>query len=325
MPFSLTPDWGTDSIVIVWPEGLPRKAALVPLFTHLVFNVFKNIPVTIIVKDRAKCPVLDTLIDEHPHLSLIQHKEITDIWIRDWMPAYGLVSSKAMYKPSYMHKYPKEAHLHNLAGSSIAQQLIGDFSLLPLIWDMGNLTHNGDGKAVITKRILADNPEFSENDIRTMLMEELGLDTIAFVDEEYGDVTGHIDGTMRFIDERTIAVGMYPDCCIEENRSVERMIAQVNAQFNDDITFVLVAQGKPSSGMSDGIGSAFGNHINFARVRNEIFMPFYGIPEDIMAVDALAKALPDVEIIPVVHELMGMLSDLGGVLHCMTWEMEKED
>lgn len=45
--------------------------------------------------------------------------------------------------------------------------------------------------------------------------------------------------------------------------------------------------------------SALNNHLNFIRAKNTILMPFYGIPEDDLAVRTIKGADPHIKVIPV--------------------------
>lgn len=73
---------------------------------------------------------------------------------------------------------------------------------------------------------------------------------------------------------------------------------------------------RPEGGCRGGIPSAFGNYVNFLRVRGLVVLPSYGLPEDELARKIIADLLPttDVCILDCAE-----LSREGGVLNCATW------
>ena len=67
--------------------------------------------------------------------------------------------------------------------------------------DIGKLTHNGVGTAIITNRFISDNEGCNViHELIPVLRAFLGLDNIIFIPTEPEDAKGHVDGMVRFMD-----------------------------------------------------------------------------------------------------------------------------
>ena len=56
-------------------------------------------------------------------------------------------------------------------------------------------------------RVFADNPQYSQDEIDQMLKELLEVTEIAYLPEEEGDITGHSDGMVMWVEyDRLLAV-----------------------------------------------------------------------------------------------------------------------
>ncbi len=244
--------------------------------------------------------------------------DFNDIWIRDWAPISAwdpqgkYFHIKARYQPAYLPKH--ESLPDNNAGIILSGRLKIPLTPLDLIWDIGNLTHNGIGTAIVTRRILSDNEILSKK-IKELFKKYLGINKLILVDEEPYDETGHIDGMVRFINENTLVIGRYTNDYPEGKALMDNLSNLLKKNFN----IIRITNRSPKTKKKEGVSSAFGNYINFLRLGNKIFIPQYGIQEDRNAVKAFKKIIPSLEIIPVRSKYINRLADLGGVLNCVSW------
>ena len=137
--------------------------------------------------------------------------------------------------------------------------------------------------------------------------------------EEPEDDTGHIDGMVRFIDEKTLAVGSYPEDWPVGKKFMDSIVEKLRKELGEGYRIIRVPNGIPPDEKSEGMASAVGNHINFLRLGNKLLLPYYGIPEDEIAREVLQNALPGIEVIPVDIPGIKKLASKGGVLNCITW------
>jgi agmatine/peptidylarginine deiminase len=246
---------------------------------------------------------------------------ISDIWIKDFapIPARGpevkTVYIKALYRPRYLPK--REAIRLHKAGCKMAELFGREMIGFPLIWDIGNLTHDGNGTAIVTKRILKDNPELSTKEIRSMFRSVLGIDNLILINEEPGDITGHVDGTIRFLYPDTIVTAKYHSSLREGNDYIESIKITIQKQISHVIKFVDMPNGMLFDAETDGMESVFGNHVNFLKVSNTILVPVYNIPSDGTACMSL-RNIGGNRIIPI---KLNTIPHFGGSLHCMTWKV----
>ena len=328
----LFPDWQIPkAIVLVWPEQTHRKY-LVDFYARLSAYIPKNNRLIYIIKNKGiEKEVIDLVrkYNQKVNVNCIVVPEVADIWIRDWAPIPAVDDSekvvlvKAVYWPRYLigsKVFREKAKRDDTAGRRLTEHLEIPIIDLPLIWDIGNLTHNGKGTAIVTERLIDDNKDrFTEKEIRTILKDKLNITNLIILPEEPGDDTGHIDGMVRFVDENTVAVGSYPENYPEGKGFMNGIAVKLEKELGKEYRIIRIPNGIPPNEKSEGIASAVGNHMNFLRLENIILLPYYGIPEDEKAKEVLQEALPDVQVIPVNTPGIKKLASKGGVLNCITW------
>ena len=328
----LIPDWQTPkAVVLVWPEEVYRKY-LTSFYARLSAYIPENIKLIYLIKDKGiEKEVTSSVRKYNPKISVdfIVIPEIADIWIRDWAPIPAVdvngkaVLVKALYWPRYLvssKTYREKAKGDDTAGRRLLEHLKLPVVDIPLIWDIGNLTHNGRGTAIVTKRLIDDNREnYTENEIKSSLKNKLNITDLIILPEEPEDDTGHIDGMVRFIDEKTLAVGSYPEDWPGGKEFMDSIAEKLRKELGEGYRIIRVPNGIPSDEKSEGMASAVGNHMNFLRLGNKLLLPYYGIPEDEIAREVLQNALPGIEVIPVDIPGIKKLASKGGVLNCITW------
>jgi len=328
----LIPDWQSlKAVVLVWPEEVHRKY-LAGFYARLSAYIPENIKLIYLIKDKEiEKEVTSSVRKYNPKISVdcIVIPEVADIWIRDWAPIPALNSTrkpvlvKALYWSRYLvssKAYREKAKGDDKAGRRLPEHLKLPVVDISLIWDIGNLTHNGRGAAIVTKRLIEDNKEkYTEDEIKSSLKNKLNITDLIILPEEPGDDTGHVDGMVRFINEKTLAVGSYPKSWPEGKDFMDCIAEKLRKELGEGYRIIRVPNGIPPDEKSEGMASAVGNHINFLRLGNRLLLPYYGIPEDEIAREVLQNALPDIEVIPVDIPGIKKLASKGGVLNCITW------
>lgn len=327
--FTALPDWKTRSVFFVWPLGLTGRNLLVNAYRDIIGHIPPEIDIHIIIRDESyKDGAIKKIRRVRPEGPLSFHviPGVMDIWIRDWapVPVSNLGGEtelvKATYKPAYLSgKYAHYATADDKAGHALSSVLNLKTVDLPLAWDIGNFTHNGNGTAIVTRRIFGDNPHATKNDIEDLFHARLGIDRLVLIDPEPEDPTGHVDGTVRFLGENIIAVASYPDDHVLENRFCDELARSLSSSLGENIHVVRIPNGPIDDYEIEGIPSASGNHLNFLRIDEYLFMPCYGIAEDELAMQAINHHCPDINVVPVTSRYMITLARRGGVLDCVSW------
>ena len=225
-----------------------------------------------------------------------------DIWLRDFMPVQTrtrqLVSFR--YEPSYLAKFPK-------LRTDFRRDIAPGFGL-PVVYsginlDGGNVVFSPSKEtAVISDRIFSENPAIPRKKLVDELEQLLQAEVILIPALKH-DMTGHADGMVRFVDEKT-ALGN--DIRIRDG--LERRIKHILKEHGIHVIDFPYREAR-------GI-SAVGSYLNFLETERYIFLPVFGLNRDKEAVSA-AHQIFSKTVIPVsIREIARQ----GGCLNCISWE-----
>ncbi|MEK6616824.1 MAG: agmatine deiminase family protein [Bacteroidota bacterium] len=341
---NIIPEWNEPKgLVLVYPANLPTnpneppKKTLINFydsFIQLLLDSSDLSEITIIHRKGLK----ELLTKKFPskRIMLIEINDVQDIWARDFMPIYLFNETvcKALYNPSYFkEKEIKYAVLDNQVGINLAEflHLKIDYFIQSgkqdFILDGGNFIHNGQGTAIVTNRVIADNETLSIDEIKQVFKSKLNISNLIILPVEPGDETGHIDGMVRFANEQTVFIASYPDKYVSGVNNIKEEDYKTDKQFLENITDTLrknkfevirIENAIPQDNGEKKMPSAFGNYINFLRIGNTIFLPQYTISQDSKATETIKKSFPNLTIVPITTDI-DKLSRLGGVLNCISW------
>ncbi len=281
--------------------------------------------VLIVINENAKNELINKFGDSKYEVVVIP--EAVDIWIRDWAPIpVKFTSGEVIYlKPNFTPGYYKRKEKNYIPSLKIACDKLSDYlglqiTELPLNTDGGNFAFNGKDTIILTNRIISNNETLSIEEIKNIYKRTLGINNVIIIPVEPEDVTGHTDGTLRFVDEKTIIIGEYPEKDEVEYEFVEKLTEELIKQLGNDCKIIRLENDIINDGIKGSdILSASGNHINFLNVYNRIFLPTYGIESDERAYSLVLNEIPSCDIINVkTKELLNISRD-GGVLNCVTW------
>jgi agmatine deiminase len=333
---SIVPDWGNcKAIALAYPYKMKEREQLIPFYDKLLSYIPEDIDIVLLARNisfandyKQKC--LKNGVNNK--IEFIEMPQLSDIWVRDYAPLtlieMGMLAPvKFEYKPTYVEKkYEKYIQYDNEAGHLLGEKCIGKGErALYFKWDMGNLTHNGKGTAIITNRIISDNETVSiDHELKPVLHVWLGFSNIIFIPVEPEDKTGHVDGMVRFIDEKIIVVGAYPTHS-SNHRFMEILAKELKSDLGEDYTIIRLVNAEPENYVSEGICSAVGNHVNFLRINELILFPYYSdeiSKQPLMDFKSeLEKNNLPLQIIPIDIPEINELARKGGVLNCISWQI----
>ncbi len=230
-----------------------------------------------------------------------------DVWVRDFMPLQ-LDEDRFLqfrYDPDYLRDSPE---LRTDNGASLVPFQYCRYS--NLVIDGGNIVRWKDA-AVLTEKVYKENAEHTGLALRNALRTALEVDRLIVCPREPGDVFGHADGMVRFVDGHTLLVNDYSSANPQFGR---RLVSALKRDGFDVIAFPY----QPSYKATDGIPFASGVYINFLQTMDTIMVPAFGLAEDAQAADVLRRAFPHTKVVPV---RCGALAKSGGVLNCVTWNV----
>jgi len=233
-----------------------------------------------------------------------------DIWCRDYMPIQVAKDRfvQFRYEPSYLKN--KLRYQSDPKSVCKANNLHPRFSKINL--DGGNVVNWSD-RAIISDRVLDENPDYSSKTKLISDIEELLEVEIIVIPQIKSDRTGHADGMVRFVDRNTV-IGNDRNW---EYKYWKKRIDKVMQQKG--ITYIDFPSFESSKDYPD---NAFGCYINYLEIQDLIIMPIFELKEnmDETAHDKLSEVFRNRKIETINVNSIGCL---GGLLNCCTWTILK--
>lgn len=318
-------------IAMVYPYGILNRYMKFydEFLKDYIFKLQNEIRIIIIAGSIQSEQLINDKFPENNYETIVI-PEAVDIWIRDWAPVplntYGneYIYLKPDFKTGYYNgMYQNYIPKLNKAGSKLSEYLGIKTIPLPLKSDGGNFAYNGKDTVILTNRIISNNESFSIGEIESSLKQIPGIEKVIFIPVEPGDVTGHTDGTVRFIDEETVVIASYPEKYTTENLFACKLAKELSKQLGNNYKIIQIANEIIRDESSRAVTpSATGNYINFLKLGSKIYLPQYGIHQDLSAYKTLKYELPACEIIRVNIKDIRQISKDGGVLNCITWNSD---
>ena len=238
-------------------------------------------------------------------------KGTKDIWCRDYMPIQT-ESGKLIqfrYEPSYL-KGNKEwedsrSDVREVCRLNGFEPVFSNINL-----DGGNVLLCS-GRAIVSDRIFTENPEYTDKEQLVKELSELLEAEVIFIPAQNGDMTGHADGMVRFIDHDTILGNNRSEEYKYWTNGIEKVLKDYNLEYIDVPFFY----GYKDSKHPD---HAIGVYVNYLAVGNLIVLPVFEVAgnKDAEAIAAFKQIFPD-KIIETINYNDVALE--GGVLNCTTW------
>lgn len=238
-------------------------------------------------------------------------KGTKDIWCRDYMPIQT-ESGKLVqfrYEPSYL-KGNKEweesrSDVRELCRLNGFEPIFSNLNL-----DGGNVLLCS-GRAIVSDRIFTENPEYTDKKKLVKELSELLEAEVIIIPAQNGDMTGHADGMVRFVDRDTILGNNRSDEYKYWTNGIEKVLKDYNLKYIDVPFFYDYKDSKHPY-------HAIGVYVNYLEVGNLIVLPVFEVEgnKDAEAIAAFKQIFPD-KIIETINYNDVALE--GGVLNCTTW------
>ena len=254
------------------------------------------------------CKNLIAILEKH-HVNYSFIKGTKDIWCRDYMPIQT-ESGKLIqfrYEPSYLKGEEWDSIRSDVREVCEKNGLNPRFSDINL--DGGNVLIC-DGRAIISDRIFAENPNYEKDSLVDELSKLLECEII-IIPAQNGDYPGHADGMVRFVNRNTILGNSLESEFKYWRDGMQKVINQYDLKYIDVPFFEQKDRKHPDS--------AIGIYVNYLEVNNLIVVPVFGREEDKQAIDIIQKAFPD-KIIETIN--YNDVAQEGGLLNCTTWVIQ---
>lgn len=191
-----------------------------------------------------------------------------------------------------------------------------NFKLSALMNDGGNYVDDYAGRAVISRKFLADNA-LSETEARQRLRQYEGINHIAFIEADEQGGLEHADGVTAFIEPNVVVINAYP----EDPDYAAALKADLQAGLPGVTIHEIMAPYYADDVYDDRFGSACGLYTNMLVTPKRIYFPQFGIPEDSKALN-LIQQWTSKDVVPVRSDSVCMM---GGGVRCMSWQVHGDN
>lgn len=316
-----------------WPhkeESWPGKIqSIYPSYSKFIKELTKGEQVKINVADEAmKAFAITQLNKENVDLSKVEFffHPTNDAWCRDHGPAF-LINPNAEQKKvivdwgynAWGNKYPP----YDL--DDVIPTLIGKHYGIPvfnpgIVMEGGSVEFNGKGTVMTSTACLLNpnrNPQLTQQEIEEYLLNYYGMDHVLWVDEGIvgDDTDGHIDDTVRFVNEDTVIT------VIEENKQDENYtLLQHNLKQLKEMRLI---NGKQLNivelPMPDEIvwedQRLPASYANFYIANKSVIVPTFRSPKDEKALSIIQECFPGREVVGI--DSTDIIWGLGS-FHCLS-------
>ena len=236
-------------------------------------------------------------------------KGTKDIWCRDYMPIQ-IDKGKFIqfrYEPDYLKD---DLYLQSIPKDVLkANKLKAIFSDINL--DGGNIVRCSES-VIITNRIFKENKESKE--VLIAKLENILETKVYLIPDVTNDMTGHSDGHLRFIDDKTLLVNSLEQELKYWQNGFKKMIKDSGLSYIEMPWFSFSDKNHKES--------AIGIYVNYLEIGNLIVFPIFEIDgnKDEEAQKVIKEAFPNKIIEPInINEI----ANEGGLLNCISWNIKQ--
>jgi len=248
----------------------------------------------------------------------IEYKFLTntkDIWCRDYMPIQ-IAQDRFIQFALTKDYYPKKDHHLRTDPTPICRDLgitpkVPTYNGLPIYLDGGNVIR-GFGKAIICEKVFMDN-KIPIVKLLDILTEALEVDQIIILPQEPEDFTGHADGMVRWLNEKTVLMNDYTEA--NSDRRFRNTFFKSLMDAGLDCLRVPYCPVESTA----YVQPATGCYINYLQVGEKIFLPTFDDERNDQAAALRFGEIFGSGNVVTVPSLA--VAAMGGVLNCLSWEI----
>jgi agmatine deiminase len=335
--FVFPPEWNRHSATwISWPrpEGISfpgRYHECIENVVRVIMTIARYEPVHLNVpNDNYQRLVSDFMRARRVPLERIRFHQIAtnECWTRDHGPAFVVRRRRGRSEGAIVDwgfnawggKYPP-FDADDAVPARVGEQLGLPVFSPGIVMEGGAVDFSGEGTVLTTTSCLLNknrNPKLKKAAIERYLREYYGQQQIVWLGDGIAgdDTDGHIDDLARFIDERTIVIGMEdnpadPNCRIL--REARRQLSAAREASGRPFEIVELPMPKPISYQGQRLPATY---MNFYFVNGALLVPVFGhAARDRKALSILRARLPGREVVGV--DCRALVWGLGAI-HCLT-------
>lgn len=260
-----------------------------------------------------KCPILNQHIVEALEANWIRYtylSETKDIWCRDFMPIQIEEDRFVFYK--YTPDYLQTPYYRRIqtnpekvfqAPQNRLEQVTRNAITIDLVIDGGNVVKCGD-TIVMTEKVFVENKDKTRAEVERILNDAFCCD-ILFLPWDREETFGHSDGIVHYAGDGKILLTNYDDSSLYYFRRFRKALEK---------HFEVI----PLKYKTKRRHTRSWAYINFLQIGKLVLVPQLRLEEDEQALEQIANALPDCEVIgiPALEAVRR-----GGGLNCISWNV----
>jgi len=249
-----------------------------------------------------------------------------DAWCRDHGPAF-LINPSAQQKKvvvdwgynAWGNKYPP-FDLDDVIPTSIANQFQLPVFHPGIVMEGGSVEFNGKGTLLTSTACLLNpnrNPHLNQQQIEQYLRDFYGVHQILWVDEGIvgDDTDGHIDDTVRFVNEDTVLTVIEQDVKDENYQLLQHNLRQLSAmKLADGRSLNIIELPMPNEVNHEGQRLP-ASYANFYIANKHVIVPTFRCNRDDQALSIISKCFPDRQTVGI--DSTDIIWGLGS-FHCLS-------
>ena len=330
----LPAEWEEQSgIQLTWPHeesDWKEDLGLVePVFVAIGCAVTKYEKLLVVCKDSAR--VMTLLAQGGADMAQVFCVQIpsNDTWARDHGAITVDVNGVNMIVDFTFNGWGNkfEAGLDNKISKTLhSLGVFGEapYKVVPMVLEGGAIESDGNGTLLTTSQCLLNpnrNPGWTQKKVELELSKTLGFHHFLWLHHGYlagDDTDSHIDTLARLCDEETIAYVRCDDPSDEHYEELSKMEEELQRFVTrHNRPYRLIPLPFPAA-QYDASGERLpATYANFLILNGAVLVPVYSDPKDGEALEALSRAFPNREIIPI--ECSPLILQHGS-LHCVTMQ-----
>lgn len=309
-----------------WPDKLEE---IYPYYCEFVKVLAESEFVRInVVDEEMRKFAIDCIMQSGVNLENVEFfiHPTNDAWCRDHGPAF-LINPEAEQKKiiidwgynAWGGKYPPY-DLDDDIPTKIGEELGLPVFYPKIVMEGGSVDFNGKGTVLTSKSCLLNpnrNPHLTQEQIEQYLKDFYGVEQILWVDDGIvgDDTDGHIDDTIRFVNENTV-LAVVEDNPEDENyeilqRNLEQL-KEMRLPNGEPLNIVQLPMPDPVVWEGQRLPASYAN---FYIANKSVIVPTYRCEKDAIALEIIQKYFPDRKVVGI--DSTEIIWGLGS-FHCLS-------
>jgi agmatine deiminase len=309
------PEWAPhEATWLSWPhkeESWPGKIdKIYPVYSQFVKLLARSEKVRINVNDEAvKASAINHLQKAGADLGQVEFffHPSNDAWCRDHGPAF-LINPEADQKKvivdwnynAWGNKYPP-FDLDDVIPTLIGKQFNIPVFNPGIVMEGGSVEFNGKGTVLTSTCCLLNpnrNPQLNQGQIEQYLFDYYGMEQVLWVNEGIigDDTDGHIDDTVRFVNEDTVLTVVETNVNDENYSLLQDNLKDLNKmRLLSGKQLNIIELPMPDAVIYDGMRLP-ASYANFYISNKHVIVPTYRCSKDDIALEIIARCFPGREV-----------------------------